>query len=318
MSIALLGTGYWGKNLARVFNEMSLLTSICDSDFNRASEFSKIYDVPVLSFEEILESDCLAVAISLPAELHFETAKLALLSGKHVFVEKPLALNASDALRLVNLAEKNNLILMVGHILQFHNGFIKFKDIIKNKEFGELLNLVATRQSFGKIRSNENVLWSFAPHDISMILSLVDAEIEEINGQCDEILQKNICDRAQIELQFSNGINAKVNVSWLSHNKQQTLVATTDQALIIFDDTQPWPKKLSIINYNGNLEEKPVSLKKLDEFFIEVPSNEPLKSELQFFWKLVQGASYHSPNSGREGLKVVEVLEKADRCLKKP
>jgi len=252
----------------------------------------------------------------LPAEMHFDIARRCLWAGKHVFVEKPLALNTSNSLELVELADKLGLQLMVGHILQFHNSFKKFKEVVKQNVYGELKKLEATRVSFGKIRSNENVMWSFAPHDISIILSLVASEVEQVSADGISLLQNNIIDSSRINIRFQNGVIADVISSWLSPVKRQTLVATTTEALIIFDDTAAWNEKLRIIKYDVSSENNSIELVKTDDSFLQVSENEPLKSEIRHFWKIVSQSLENSTADGREGLKVVEVLERAEASMR--
>ena len=316
MSVALLGSGYWGKNIGRVLHEESLLYAVCDKNSEQAEKLSKAFRCPSLTLDEVLNSDCSAVAIALPAELHFEIARKCLLSGKHVFVEKPLALNTSHSLELVNLSNELGLQLMVGHVLQYHNCFKEFKELIKNNVFGELKKLEATRTSFGKIRSNENVMWSFAPHDISMVLSLVNSDIEHVTADGVAVLQDNVIDTSRINILFHNGINAEVLSSWLSPIKRQIIVATTSEALITFDDTAPWDQKLSVTKYGVSFENDLVELIKKDHSFINTTQNEPLKSELLHFWNVVCQSAENSISDGQEGLKVVEVLERADASMR--
>ncbi len=316
MSIALLGTGYWGKNIGRVLKEESLLFAICDQDSARAAKFSDTFKVPILTLLEILSSDCVAVAIALPAEMHFEVARKCLLAGKHVFVEKPLALSTSESLEILKLADDSNLQVMVGHILQFHNCFKKFKEIIKSNKYGELKKVEATRMSFGKIRNNENVMWSFAPHDISMILSLVNSNIQNVSAQGVAVVQDHIFDTAKIDIKFKNGVTAEVISSWLSPFKRQTCVATTSKALIIFDDTAIWDEKLRVVEYNISSKKNMIELNKREDRFIKVSENEPLKSEIQFFWQVVCGKEENLISDAREGLKVVEILERAEMSIR--
>lgn len=316
MSIALLGTGYWGKNIARVLSEENILHSVCENNVALGKEFAETYEVPVLTFEQLLKSDCVAIAIALPAELHFSYAKQALLAGKHVFVEKPLTLSVQDSETLLELADRNRLKLMVGHILQYHNAFIKFKEMLLKGDFGRLRHISATRDAFGKIRTNEDVLWSFAPHDISMVLSVVQSEITAVSGSKNAFLQKNIADTINMQLCFKNGCTADIHCSWFSPIKKQLLVATTEQALIVFDDTESWEKKLKIIEYSTEKNTNSLSLKKDAEQFLEVRPNEPLKSELRHFWSMICEDKNESPSGAIEGLKVVEVLAQASANLR--
>lgn len=316
MSIALVGAGYWGKNIARVLNERALLSSICDHDAQRAEKFSKMYDVPAVSLEIMLSSDCVAVAIALPAEAHFEIAKLCLLAGKHVFIEKPLALDVSECKELMYLAENLKLEIMVGHILQFHNCFKKLKEMVQSKEFGELKKIEATRHSFGKIRSNENVMWSFAPHDLSMIFSIVESDVQYVDAQGTAIIQDDIYDTAKIDIGFKNGIKAEVSSSWLSPHKRQMFVATTTEAIIVFDDTAGWDHKLRVVKFGVESQNCSIELSKMDDYFVDIEKNEPLSSEIHHFWQVVCGKMKNTISNVRDGIKVVEILERANSSMR--
>ncbi len=182
-SIAVAGCGDWGKNLVRVFAELGALAAVCDTDNAKAETQAQPHGIPALEWRTILSnSDVAAVAIAAPAISHYELAREALNSGKHVFVEKPLALETAEALELCELAEAADLRLMVGHLLQYHPAFIALKNLAHNGHLGRLQYVYSTRLNLGKFRREENILWSFAPHDISMILSLIGAEPNRVSA----------------------------------------------------------------------------------------------------------------------------------------
>jgi UDP-2-acetamido-3-amino-2,3-dideoxy-glucuronate N-acetyltransferase len=172
--VAVIGSGYWGKNLVRNFHTLGCLTAICDKDPQVLDQFKKVYpDVPIfLNYDDLLNDKkfCLdGIAIATPAETHYRLTRKALLAGKHVFVEKPLALTEKEGQELVELAEKNQSILMVGHVLQYHAAILKLKELVDIGELGKIQYIYSNRLNIGKIRSEENILWSFAPHDISVM-----------------------------------------------------------------------------------------------------------------------------------------------------
>ncbi|MDB9922590.1 Gfo/Idh/MocA family oxidoreductase, partial [Candidatus Pelagibacter sp.] len=194
-NIAVVGCGHWGKNLVRNFSELRALYSIYDSNHSIASTFAEKYNVKNCSFTEILDDPNIkGVVLAVPAELHASMAIDAMNKGKHVFVEKPLAMNEAEAKLMIANAEKNNVQLMIGHLLQYHPIFRTVQKIVKNGDIGELNYIHSSRLSFGKVRSNEDVIWSFAPHDISMILSLIGKEPKSVSVDSTCILQKKIAD----------------------------------------------------------------------------------------------------------------------------
>jgi len=193
MVVAVVGCGYWGKNLVRNFAHLGALSAICDPDGIIAQDLSRKHGVPVREFEAVLEDPAVtAIAIATPAVQHANLARRALEAGKHVFVEKPLALSVEQAEQLCELAERRNLRLMVGHLLQYHPAFVRLRQMVNEGSLGRLQYLYSNRVNLGKIRREEDILWSFAPHDLSMILSLVGQEPNEITAQGGCYLHKSI------------------------------------------------------------------------------------------------------------------------------
>ena len=205
--VAVIGCGYWGKNLIRNFSVLGALGAVCDDDDSVASAFSIEYRVPKLTFDEVLKSNVSSVVIAAPAELHFKLANKALNAGKNVYVEKPLALAVPEAEELCKIAERLGKILMVGHLLQYHPGFKKLKEMVLNGVLGKIQYIYSNRLSYGKLRNEEDVIWSFAPHDISMILSLVGKEPNLVKTESTNIVQADIADIATLHLEFPSGLN---------------------------------------------------------------------------------------------------------------
>ncbi len=275
-----------------------------------------------LSFLQVLPSlkDVLshpkleAVVIATPAETHFLLAREALLSGKHVFVEKPMTLTEKDAEELIALATKQNLILMVGHLLQHHPVFVKLKQIASDGELGRINYIYSHRLNLGKIRREENILWSFAPHDISMILALAGEEPESVLATGGNYLHKKIADVTTTHLEFSSGLKAHVFVSWLHPFKDQKLVVVGDQKMAVFDDTLPWEEKLLVyphsVKWDHNI---PVPTRGTPER-VAVPYSEPLKLECLHFINCIH-LKIQALTDGTEGLRVLRVLNAAERSL---
>ena len=243
--VAAVGCGYWGKNLVRNFAQLGALAAICDPNRTAAEELADRYRAPVGEFEAVLrDANIAGVAIAAPAALHAELARRAIEAGKHVFVEKPLALTLAEAERLCTLAERSDRRLMVGHLMQYHPGFGKLHELARTGRLGRLQYIYSNRLNLGKVRREEDILWSFAPHDLSMILSLVGQEPTEVTAQGGYYLHKSIADVTTTHLAFPAGEQAHVFVSWLHPFKEQKLVVIGDRGMAVFDDGQPWGSKL--------------------------------------------------------------------------
>ncbi|MHA1385525.1 MAG: Gfo/Idh/MocA family protein, partial [Candidatus Helarchaeota archaeon] len=216
--IAIIGCGYWGKNLIRNFYELNSLHSICDVDENKLKLFKEQY--PKLEictdYRDLLNSPEIdSVVISTPATTHYFIARESLLMDKDVFVEKPIALNYKDGEELVALAREKNKILMVGHVLEYHPAIIKLKELIDHGELGKIKYIYSNRLNLGKFRTEENILWSFAPHDISIILNLLGEMPKELSAHGGNYLNPNITDVTITTMSFPSGVKAHIFVSWL-------------------------------------------------------------------------------------------------------
>ncbi|MGB9824602.1 MAG: Gfo/Idh/MocA family protein [Candidatus Hydrothermia bacterium] len=318
MQIALIGAGYWGKNILRNLKELGFLSKVFETSLSRVVELKKEYpDVDFASsIEEIKQNpDINGVCIATPAVTHYTLVKEFLLSGKDVFVEKPLALKVSEAEELVKLAESSGRILMVGHILRYHPAIIKLKELIDSGELGDICYIYSNRLNIGKLRTEENILWSFAPHDISVILYLIDMEPREVIAYGGAYIQKGVLDVTLTHLTFPNDIKGHIFVSWLHPFKEQKLVVVGTKNMAVFDDTSKeklalYPHKIKWID--GTI---PVA-EKAERVPLEVESKEPLKEELKHFVECIKERK--TPwTDGREGLRVLKVLERAQESLNK-
>jgi len=315
-NIAVVGCGHWGKNLVRNFYELGALASICDPNIEIAEQYSKQYSVENNSFTEIINnSNIKGVVLAVPAKHHASMAIDAMKQGKHVFVEKPLAMNEDEASLMIETAKENKVQLMVGHLLQYHPVFQKLKEMVLSGEIGEITYIYSNRLSFGKIRTEEDVIWSFAPHDISIILSLANQEPEFVSAHSTAILQDNIADTATIHITFQSGLKSHISVSWLHPYKEQKLVVIGKTAMLVFDDTKPWNEKLSIQRYQAEISQGLPSLKKDNSEFIKVIEDEPLKNECQHFINVVENDIKPLTN-GHEGSQVLKVLTAATQSKK--
>lgn len=319
--LALVGAGYWGKNLARNFNDLGALHTICDANRPALDAYGDAYHLvkKCSDFRDVLrEGSITKVAIAAPAALHYKLAKETLLAGKDVYVEKPLCLEVSQGEELVALAEKMQRVLMVGHLLQYHPCVQKLQSLLAEGELGKLHYITSNRLNLGKIRREENALWSFAPHDISVILSLAGNQVpEHIVCTGESYLTPGIPDTTLTAMKWSGGVRAHVFVSWLNPFKEQKLTVVGSNGMVVFDDTRPWNEKLVLHRHyltwtNGQI---PTPSKSKGEA-IEIPESEPLRNECVHFLECCRDR--RKPRTdGMEGLRVLQVLQTAQEELEK-
>jgi UDP-2-acetamido-3-amino-2,3-dideoxy-glucuronate N-acetyltransferase len=314
--IGLVGTGYWGKNIFRNFYEMGSLHTVCDSNPAVLSEFKQNFPNAhyISSLSEMLSNPSIkGIAFATPAVTHYEFTKQALKAGKDVFVEKPLSLTVEQGAELLEVAKDNKRILMVGHILHYHPAVKKLKELITSKVIGEIYYIYSNRLNIGKLRTEENVLWSLAPHDISVVLSLAGEEPVTIDSFAGAYLQKEIYDMAVITLKFSTGVKSHISVNWLNPFKEQKLVVIGSKGMLVFDDTLQeklflYPHKIEWID--GKI---PVA-QKSESQVIPVEKGEPLRLELEHFVECIE--TRKTPlTDGLEGLRVLKVLEEAEKSI---
>jgi UDP-2-acetamido-3-amino-2,3-dideoxy-glucuronate N-acetyltransferase len=318
INLALIGAGHWGKNLARVFHELGILKTICESSeeilLKKGAKYPEI--TTTSSFAEVLDSpDINVIAIATPAEQHYSMAKASLFADKHVFVEKPLSMTAQEGKDLVQIAKQQGKVLFVGHILQYHSAIQTVKRMLQEGELGKLQYIYSNRLNLGKIRREENILWSFAPHDISVILSLVGEEPVEVSAKGTNILHPEIADTTITNMRFSSGIGAHIFVSWLHPFKEQKMVIIGDRKMVVFDDTAPVDKKLMLYPHNIFWKDGvPISEKK-EGSPIDLAKNweEPLISEGRAFIDAINGQP--AITDGQEGLRVLKVLQRAQATM---
>jgi UDP-2-acetamido-3-amino-2,3-dideoxy-glucuronate N-acetyltransferase len=318
-ALALIGAGYWGKNLARNFNALGVLHTICDASDATLNSFNGGFEgvAKSVDFDRVLKNSAIKqVVIAAPAALHHQLAKAALLAGKDVLVEKPLCLHAAEAAELISIAKSANLVLMVGHLLQYHPCILKLQSLLAQGQLGKLQYIISNRLNLGKIRHEENALWSFAPHDLSVILSLAGNQLpDQVRCTGEDYLTNGVADTTLTALRFSGGLRAHVFVSWLNPFKEQKLTVVGSHGMIVFDDTLPWGEKLVLYRQyltwtNGTT---PTPNKAKGEA-IAVSEAEPLREECQHFLNCCQ--ERHTPRTdGHEGLRVLQVLEAAQTSL---
>jgi UDP-2-acetamido-3-amino-2,3-dideoxy-glucuronate N-acetyltransferase len=313
--VGVAGVGYWGKNLVRNFHELDALEALCDADPSVETTYkAKFSDVKFGSDYAVLLRDpaVTAIALATPAISHYEMAKAALEAGKDVLVEKPLAVDVKHGEDLVRIAEAKGRILMVGHILRYHPAILKLKQLIKDGVLGKINYLYSNRLNIGKIRTEENILWSFAPHDISVMLSLLDEMPIKVTCQGSAYLSQDVTDVTLSHFQFPSGVQAHIFVSWLHPIKEQRLVVVGSEKMAVFDDTAE--HKLVLYPHKVEWKNRIPTAVKANAEVVTLDDREPLRAECQHFLDCVETRT--SPvSNGAEGLRVLRVLDACQRAL---
>lgn len=325
VTLGQVGLGYWGPNLLRNFNGLAQarVKVSCDLDEAALRRVGGQYPGMTITtdYGELLsDPEIEAVIVTAPTPAHYELAKAALLTGRHVFVEKPIALAVSEAEDLAALAEARGRVLMVGHLLMYHPAVARLKQMVDGGELGEVYYLYASRLNLGQVRRSENAMWSLAPHDISVALHLLGEEPEAVAAQGLTYLQPGIPDTVFLTLRFASGRAAHIHVSWLDPHKVRRITVVGSQKMAVFDDVDS-TEKLRIYDkgvqrpaydsYGDSL-----SLRFGDISIPRVDMREPLRLECQHFIDcIVNGQTPLS--DGRNGLQVLRVLDAGQRSLER-
>ncbi len=316
-NVAVIGSGYWGKNLVRNYHELGALKLICDKNETVLAGFKQQYpevDTCLALHDVLSRKDIDGVVIATPAETHYTLAREALLANKHVYVEKPLVLDEREGEDLISLADERKRVLMVGHLLQYHPAFVRLKELASKGDLGRINYIYSHRLNLGKIRREENILWSFAPHDISMILSLAQEEPESVLTTGGFYLHKKIADVTTTHLDFPSGLRAHIFVSWLHPFKVQQLVVVGDRKMAVFDDTLPWGEKLLLYAHEIKWQDNVPVPAKAEPEKLDIPQAEPLRVECQRFLESITNGK-QPLTDGREGLRVLKILNASQRSL---
>lgn len=320
--VGVVGLGAWGWNVARNFATLREchLVACCDADQNRREAAARTWPGvrPVAEFDDLLKQDIEAVVIASPAVTHYPLAMKALLAGKDVFVEKPFALNVRDAEELAELAEKHNRILMVGHLLEYHPVVRRLRNMIQGGQLGPVYYIYTQRVNLGRIRGDENALWSFAPHDISQILFMLGMEPVNVSARGQSYIQDGIEDVVFLSLFFENRVMAHIHISWLDPHKVRKTTIVGSEKMAVFDDAEA-TEKLRI--YDNHAEMPPaksygeaIQVRFGDILIPRVETAEPLQLECKHFIECV--ASRTTPlTDAQDGLRVIRIIEAAQRSL---
>lgn len=317
MRVAAVGTGYWGPNLARNLQELGALEVVCDLVAERAAELAGRFGVrSESSYEAVLADPGIgAVVLATPVATHHALAVRALEAGKHVFVEKPLAWQATEAEDLCRRADASRKVLMVGHLLEYHPAFVALRDRVFAGDLGQIRHIRCTRFNLGKLRAEENVLWSFAPHDLSLIMRLSGAEPSRVQAVGHRLLGTEREDTVYADLAFEGGLTAHVQVSWLEPVKQHQFVVVGDRKMAVFNDILEEGKlRLYDRGFDAAAGGAGFSLRDRGEEIVELPPVEPMKAELQDFLAACESGGQPLAD-GWSGLRVVRTLERISAAI---
>lgn len=314
--VAVVGAGYWGINLVRNFSKLGVLGRICDFSADRVATLQQQYPgVPAgCTYEEVLDDPTIrGVVIATPAQWHYSMASKALLAGKDVYVEKPMTLHCPEAEALTKLAEQQERILMVGHLLEFHPAITRLAELVEQGELGPIEYIYSNRLNLGKVRREENALWSFAPHDISVILMLLKAMPFQVTATGGTYLQPNIADVTVSTMLFDRGVRSHIFVSWLHPYKEQKLVVVGQRRMAVFDDVRK-TEKLQIFDKRIDLVNGEFVVEKPAGRPVDFSGDEPLLLECRHFLECIE--SRRTPKTdGHDGWRVLKVLEACQRSL---
>ncbi len=322
--IAVAGAGYWGKNLVRTIRTLpgAQLAAVCDLDPAVRERLAQEFAVRVTDrFEDLLADPAIdAVAIATPSSLHAALAESVLAAGKHVFVEKPLATSVDAARRVVEAARQSGKVALTGHILAYHPALERMVEMVRGGDIGDLRYLYAQRVNLGRVRSDENALWSFGPHDLTMILALVGSDPETVSARGRAFIHPGNEDVVFVNLAFPSGVMAQIQLSWLDPHKERRLTVVGSRKMVVFDDVHP-TEKLRV--YDKGFDRPPgyesygdfLTIRDGDIHIPRLPAVEPLRAELLHFVECIRGRA--TPRTDAEhGLRIVRILASAEASLR--
>lgn len=313
--VAVIGCGYWGKNLVRNFYQLGALAAICDPIESVAKKFSDLYQVPAKSWEAILHDTTIqGVVLSVPVPLHARLCCEALQARKDVYVEKPLACNEEEGERIQHTLEAFPQVFMVGHLFQYHPAVNKIAELLSKHVIGKLKYIRSHRWNLGKIRSEENVLWSLAPHDFSAILRFIPSKLQSLSAYGQYLFHDSIADRVDVQMTFGSDIHAEISVSWVHPFKERKLVLGGTEGMLVWDDTLPNNESLKLYRHVYSRKGKTIVTEKAEPEPIALSTIEPLQAECQHFIDCMQ--TRQTPRTDiREGMAVVHLLQQAQASL---
>lgn len=313
--VAVVGCGYWGKNLVRNMSELGVLAALVDHSAARLAELTAKHGGRAATFEEVLADASIgAVVIATPGPSHHALASAALAAGKHVYVEKPIAMTGADVEDLIATGDGAGRTLMVGHILRYHPAFARLQALVAEGAIGRLRHVVSTRFNLGKILTDEDVLWSLGPHDLSMVTALLGAEPVRVTCAGDAFLRPGVTDLCNLRLTYAEGTSAEIRLSWMSPFKEHKLIVWGETGVLIFDDTRPWEEKLTLRRIGLDWANPAVTPDPGTTEPLPLPPGEPLKAECRHFLDACANGT-RPTTDGREGLAVTRLLERASASI---
>lgn len=312
VKIAVIGCGYWGVNHVRTLAQLGALAAVCDADMGRAGEIATAHGCQARALDDILADVAIdAIVCALPADQHPLVAMAALEAGKHVFVEKPIALTADKARAVADLADAKGRVLMAGHILRYHNAFGAVMALINDGAVGSVRHIQSHRLAFGKFHDRFDALWDLGPHDLSLVLAVTGRAPDTVDGVT-TAYAGTACDAAHVHMRFAGDVTAHIYVSRHSPYNERRFVVTGTEAMIVWDDFADWPQKVALYRHKVWQEEGGNQFSLDDPAYVDVRAGMALTDELSHFMDCI--ASGKTPlTSGRQAVDVIDILERAAR-----
>ncbi len=309
--VIVVGAGNWGKNLVRNFSNLGALAGVAEAHPGLRDQIAQTYpNIPIYAdFQDALTADVNALVLATPAPTHYQLAKQALAAGKDIFVEKPMTLRTDEARSLAELADQQGRILMVGHLLLYQPAIAWMRDYLASGKAGKVLHVATQRFKLGKVRTEENVWWSFAPHDVSVVLDLLgNPKLEKVATYGNAMLQPGIADYVQVELRFQGGQSAQIGCSWYWPLTQRSTVVIAEKQMLVYDEVQ------QTVTVHSKYIDQDLAHHDDGSEIVQVAASEPLKIECQHFLDCI--ATRQKPRSdGWNGVAVVEILEEAQTLI---
>lgn len=308
--IGVAGCGMWGKNIIRNLKKLGVLHAVHDHHDERAAEYAQMFDCQKLSYEEMLSDNKISgIVLATAAPSHATLACAALAKGKHIFIEKPMALTLQDAQQIAQAAQAENRQVMIGHLIRYHPVFQQLNTLAHQGIIGEIRHIQANRLAMGRIRSTESVIFDLCPHDLAIILALTEGALpEQVSCQFISHITPDIADMALTSMRFSDSLTAQMHTSWMSPLKEHRLTVTGSTGALVFDDTRPWAEKLAHYPHHITRHGEHFHIDRAEVRFIEVAEAEPLSCEMQAF---IHSCATNTPalTSASEGVAVQQILE---------
>ncbi|WP_299492755.1 Gfo/Idh/MocA family oxidoreductase [Acaryochloris sp. IP29b_bin.137] len=310
--VVVVGAGNWGKNLVKNFHALNALAGVVEMNSELRQSIAASYpDLQVYAdYQDVLDTNIPAIVLATPASTHYALAKAALEAGKDVFVEKPMTLNTKEAIELAQYADQYHRILAVGHLLLYQPAIAWMRDYLASGKAGNVLHIMAQRTKLGRARSEENVWWSFAPHDVSIVLDLLgNPTLKTLQASGHAMIQPDVEDNVHVDLVFTSGQTAHIHASWYHPLLQRCTTILAERQMLVYDEVTQ-----QVTVYEQSMD---ANLHNVDtgSWVADVATNQPLKLECQHFLHCLNTRQQPRSN-GWNGVAVVEILEKAQEAMR--